>query len=162
MDIALREYHFPMQLHRAECRIAWRPYDCDRPEFYEARVTAYILASEIFTKVGHTAAAAHRRNAAGVLYAYRLNNRDESDRLASIIDLEAYSKLITLRHPDPKNISTLNVVDIALSIRGSWSKVPCPTSGRLHAGSRLGFSSFIWNGRSIPFHQLHTLTCLFS
>lgn len=151
-----------MPLHHADCRIAWRPYDCDSPEFYEARVTAYILASEIFTKVGHTAAAAHRRNAAGVLYATRLGNRDESERLAFIIDLKAYSKLMTLRHPDPKNISMLNVVDVALSTRGSWNKVPCPTSGRLQAGSRLGFSSFIWNGQPVQFLPLHILTCLFS
>ena len=54
--------------------------------------------------------------------------------------------MLKLRPPDPSLVQQLDIQDAGLQVRGSWGKVPWPRSGRLRAGSRLGFSSFIWKG----------------
>lgn len=159
IEIQLREHPSHIHLHWAELCSAWRVFDCpDSPAFYETRTIAYILAADIFFKLGNTAAAAHRRVAAFTQYATRKDYPDGAN-LELIVDFKECFKMTELRHPDPSLVSKLQVVDAALSVRGSWNKLPCPKSGRLHAGSRLGFSSFIWKGSPALFLRRHALTC---
>lgn len=158
IEIQLRECLSRIWFHCAQSCSAWRDFECpDSAQFYETRTIAYILAADIFLKLGNTAAAAHRRAAACILYSLRSDYPD-GDKLEFLVDMKACFKLMELRHPDPSLTSNLQAVDATFSVRGSWNKVPCPKSGRLHAGSRLGFSSFIWKGPLTLFLPHQTLT----
>jgi hypothetical protein len=127
-------------------RIAWKSYKIDSEEFLTERILSYVAASEAFLHLGNSGAAVHRRSAAlEVIGDMDCYNKTTVNK---ILNFSRLSEMLKLRHPDPSILQKLHVEDACLQVRGSWKKVSWPKSGRLRAGSRLGFASFIWNGEA--------------
>ena len=121
-------------------------YTLDSEEFSTERIFSYVLASEVFLRLGNSGAAAHRRSSAQSV----IGDMDHYDTTTAkkLVNISRLFEMLKLRHPDPSLVQKIEIEDACLQVRGSWKKVPWPKSGRLRAGSRLGFSSFIWKSEA--------------
>lgn len=134
-----------MNFYSTNLGVAWISYDLQSIEFFMEHATAYVLASEVFLELGNTGAAAHRRHAAFSVLACLPDHFD--NRALDNIVTPRFFEFMKLRHPDPSLVQRLTVEEASLTVRGAWKKIAWPQSGKLRAGSRLGFSSFIANGK---------------
>ena len=124
--------------------LAWKSYTLDSEDFLIERISAYVLASEAFLRLGNSGAAAHRRSAALSIVGHM--DHYDTTTAKKLVNPSRLFEMLKLRHPDPSLVQKMDIQDACLQVRGSWKKVAWPKSGRLRVGSRLGFSSFTWKG----------------
>ncbi|KAJ6579160.1 hypothetical protein DFH09DRAFT_1260524 [Mycena vulgaris] len=126
---------------RASPSYDWFDFSIQFPEYYLQRLRARVVAEKIFRVLGNTGTANERRWHATTLIPKEMET-SEMRRIHPIIQQDPVYKL---RHPDPKLVVTLAVVDPALQVLGSWQKVALKKSGGIT--SRMGFSSFVFEGQ---------------
>lgn len=126
--------------------LAWKTYILDSEAFLTERILSYVLGSELFLRLGNSGAAVHRRSAA--LFVLSKMDHYDTTTVDKLVNPGKLFEMLKLKHPDPSLVQKIEIQDACLQVRGSWKKVPWPKSGRLRAGSRLGFSGFIWEGET--------------
>ncbi|KAI0314162.1 hypothetical protein OF83DRAFT_1138114 [Amylostereum chailletii] len=118
-------------------------------DFFTARLSGLTRASNIFLKLGNTAAAVHRLHIAITLETHGKAAGLDPARLDEPGRMERYAKMAKLRHPEPRLTDTLELQDPNLQILGSWRKLEVKKTKMI--APRQGFASFVWNGRFYVF-----------
>ncbi|KDQ52948.1 hypothetical protein JAAARDRAFT_137729 [Jaapia argillacea MUCL 33604] len=122
----------------------WKGHHLDNRSYYSHLLTAAHTGAVIFYELGNTANVVHRRwTTQGTM----TNLPDKYDQ-TGINDFTHYRKLdefLKLRHPEPRLVTRLEVIDDTLQVRGSWQKIDTRKAGGIPG--RHGFASFVWKGR---------------
>ncbi|KAJ7685845.1 hypothetical protein B0H17DRAFT_1225452 [Mycena rosella] len=129
------DYHAPDTLQE------WLDFSLQLPEYYLQRFRARVVMEKIFRALGNTGTANERRWHAITLVPKEM----ETPGTQGVFPTLARDPVYELRHPDPKLVAKLAVVDPELQVLGSWQKVPLKNSGGIT--SRMGFASFMFENR---------------
>lgn len=124
-------------------------YDILHQDFYKYRLSALVLASDIFLGLGNTGAAVHRRWTADIA----LNTIPDGPSinkwpLKQIAPHGAALVLLQFRHPDPNRSAKLTLKNPDLQVSGSWQKIQLKKPGTIQP--KLGFASFVWKSAYLP------------
>ena len=93
---------------------------------------------------GNTAGAARATNPA---FKYGLDvTQDHSPEMRALRKSLKTEEILVYRHPDPKTIDKINVIDPSIQTRGAWKKINLVDSAKT-PGTRLGFASITYEGK---------------
>ncbi|KDQ51405.1 hypothetical protein JAAARDRAFT_185207 [Jaapia argillacea MUCL 33604] len=125
----------------------WFSHHLDARRYYLAILTTANYAADIFFELGNTGAAVHRRWSCQTMITM-INAKYDRGEMEAAASLHKLYEVMEMRHPEPRLVPKLEVIDDALQVRGSWQKIEVrksKTGG--FPPSRHGFASCVWNGR---------------
>lgn len=105
---------------------------------------AYLRATEIYRTLGNTSAALGATWDGFKFGNEMTNSENEPPNIRKIRAEFDTNTLSNKRHPDPKDISTIQIIEPSLQVRGVWKKLHVQADD--NPPTRFGAASVIWKG----------------
>ncbi|KAG9026981.1 hypothetical protein FS837_004406 [Tulasnella sp. UAMH 9824] len=124
--------------------LPWQQVIYPYEEFNVLYLKMMMRWENVFWKLGNTSAAYAAIHEA-------VNHRASIFRSSDILKADILGlagKYVDIRHPDPRNIESIQVVSADLQIRGAWKKLRVESSSSTSWTPRIGPSTAIYNGTS--------------
>ncbi|KAJ7109557.1 hypothetical protein C8R43DRAFT_1139663 [Mycena crocata] len=137
-----------MESTRGTPYFEWFDFDLKFSAYVLQRLRPRVVAQTIYRELGNTAAANERRWHSTTMVSKDL----ETPAIRKLNPTIQEDPVYRLRHPDPKLVATLAVTDPSLQVMGSWQKIPVKKGGGIT--SRMGFASFVFEGRYFVYSML--------
>ncbi|KAG8986000.1 hypothetical protein FRB90_004286, partial [Tulasnella sp. 427] len=135
---------------RAPSSLPWNVLLVPVQDFIVLFIKMLMRQEHIFTELGNTSAAYAAVYSA---FKHRANFLTNTDILKEEVE-GTWTRYVQMRHPDPRNIDDLKLIDSSLQVRGAWKKIKIPSTNP-SPPPRIGPAIAVYEGRLYMFGGEH-------